>query len=260
MQMSKLTRNDQSKSSSTVLASTTSIDLTEPLEQSICFLVCEATASVSDLESDKKLVFVQLMVFIFLDATMDKHFAILSELDSVADNVEQNLAKTETVAFELGRHVAVHNIVELEAFVNSHRRGKVVDFFDQRTDIHPVHVELDHASFCLRQVKDIVDQTTQAFSASSDDTNMLHLLCRQVAVNQEVDHTGNAVERSADLVGHVAQEAGLLVHGLLQIALERLVVVNVGTCTVPSFLLITSLQQGFRQQDPDKVPPEITIL
>jgi len=138
--MSKLTRNDQSKSSSTVLASTTSIDLTEPLEQSICLLVCEATASVGDLESDEKLMFVQLMVFVFLNAAVDKDLAILSKLDSVADDVEQNLAKTETVAFELSRHVTVNNVVELEPFVNSHCRCKIVDFFDQRTDVHPVHV------------------------------------------------------------------------------------------------------------------------
>ena len=158
--MSKLTRNDQSKPSSTVLASATSIDLTEALEQSISLLVRKSTASIRDLELDEKLMPVQLVVFVCLDTTMNKDLSVLSKLDSIADDIQQNLAKTETVAFELSWHVTIHNIVELEAFVDSHRGGKVVDFFDQRTDVHPVHVELNHASFCFRQVKDVVYQTT----------------------------------------------------------------------------------------------------
>jgi hypothetical protein len=200
MEMSELARDDQSKASSAVLASATSIDLTEALEQSISLLVSEATTSVGDLEFDKHLVLHQLMVFVLLYAAMDKDLTILGELDSVANDVQQDLAETETIALELSRYVLVDDIIEFETFVDGHRRGEIVDLFNQCTNVHPVHVELYHAGFGLGQVEDVVNKSTQALGASSNNADMFHLLGGQVAVYQEVHHARDAVERRADLM------------------------------------------------------------
>ena len=81
-------------------------------------------------------------------------------------------------------------------------------------------VDRHRAGFDLRQVEDVADQVQQVGAGAVDGAGELDLLVRQIAVGvvaQLLAEDQDAVERRAQLVGHVGEELGLVLRGQRQL-------------------------------------------
>ena len=81
-----------------MLSRTAAVDLAEALEQMLSLFVGEAATGIDDLESDELLVPTELALPLRHDTAAHKNLSGLCELDSVPNDVEQDLSDAETIA------------------------------------------------------------------------------------------------------------------------------------------------------------------
>lgn len=66
-----------------------------------------------------------------------------------------------------------------------------------------------HSRLDFRDVEDCVDHLQQVMPGRDDLVEALRLLLGQPVASQQVSHTGDRIERSADLVAHIGKECAL---------------------------------------------------
>ena len=93
--------------------------------------------------------------------------------------------------------------------------------------MEPFMVELHHTRINLGQVQDIIDDHNQTVGARLNGVGIVELLVVQLRILQECDHTRDADQRGPDFVRHVAKEAALRLHRLLELRLKELVLIDV---------------------------------
>ena len=115
-------------------------------------------------------------------------------------------------------------------------------------------IERDRARLDLRQVENVVDQLQQIFAGAADGAGKLDLFRRQVAVRVRrklIGENEQAVERRAQLVGHVREELGLVARGereLLRLAFQRLPrLLDLAVLAFDFFVLLEELPRLFLQ-------------
>lgn len=243
-----------------MLACAAAIDLAKSLEQVLSLLVGESTPGIHNFELNVHLVTGWQMLFILHYFAADKYLAALRELDGISDDIEEDLPDPESISLDLRWYVLVNKVIEFQTLVYSHRRGEIVHLFNQGTNVEPVQVKLNHTSLSLGQIQYVVNESAQAFGRSPNDIYVFHLLGRETAVDEEVDHASNTIEGCSDLVRHIAEETRLLIHSFFEIALECFVIVNISTSSVPCVFVTDELILMVFEHDSDKVPAILAIL
>ena len=160
------------------------------------------------------------------DAQRDR--ARLGELERVGEQVLQHLLQ----ALGVGLHAAGQAGVDLDGEVQARADSATWRKFRSTYSVRsaklrsPTSTETVPDSI-LREVEDVVDEDEQVVARAVDGARELDLPGGQVAVRvlgQLVGEDEQAVERRAQLVGHVGQELGLVLGGegeLLRLLLQR---------------------------------------
>ena len=140
------------------------------------------------------------------DAHID--VAALGELDGVAGEVGQHLLQAHGVAGEVVRHGGVHLQGELELFVVGTRPQQVHGFVEGVSQAERYMLELQLARLQLGEVEDVVDDAEQVARRLLYGLHVVGLTRCQAGFEQLAGEADDAVERGAQLVGHVGQKLG----------------------------------------------------
>ena len=152
---------------------------------------------------------------------MQRHRALLGELERVGQQVLQHLSQALRVGVQRGGSVGGDGGGERQALLLRQRAQRVdqgLQGFGQR---HRFHRHGGLAGLDLGQVEDVVDEGQQVVACRVDGLRVLHLLGAQVArlvVRQQLGQDQGGVERRAQLVAHVGQKLALVLAGQLQLA------------------------------------------
>ncbi len=144
------------------------------------------------------------------------HTTMLGKLESVRQQVLEHLLQALGIRHQTARKILVH----------LHFEGKppIVGFMPERTTHHIQEAGEEYffcvhgngAGFDLGQIQNVADEIQQIGSGAMDGAGKLHLLRRQVLIRivaKLLAENQNAVERSAQFVGHVGQEFGFVLRG-----------------------------------------------
>ena len=174
----------------------------------------------------------------------DPHVAGRRELDGVAGDVHQHLAKAGGIALDRAGHRPVESGLEAQPLLfglGAEDRADLVDDLARRAG-HRLDRQLAGVDF--REVEDVVDQRQQVFAAAVDRIEPLHPL-GLVGVGsppQEVGKADHRVEGRADLMAHVGQERGAGAAG--ELGPQRRVLQLGGPLADLAFEFFRGLQQG----------------
>src|SRR5258708_31128873 len=91
------------------------------------------------------------------------------------------------------------------------RRGRegVRHGLDYRLELERLALDLHGAGLELRYVEDVADDLQQLTGRLARHVGVEALIGIEAAVEEDLDHADDAVERRADLVAHVGEELGL---------------------------------------------------
>ncbi|MNV40887.1 hypothetical protein D3C71_1325060 [compost metagenome] len=119
----------------------------------------------------------------------------------------------------MGRRVRCGADLQAQALLHGHRLEGFLQALQYAGHREILFDQLDMASLDPRQVQDVVDQRQQVVVGGMDRLGVLDLLGGQrgvLVVGQQLGQDQRAVERRAQLVGHVGQEFGFVARTGLQ--------------------------------------------
>ena len=142
-------------------------------------------------------------------STVDDDLAALGELDGVADQVDEHLAKPSRIAEDGRRHVRLDVTGQLEALLVRARRQQPDRLLHGLAQVerHPLERQLPRLD--LREVENVVDERQQRLGRVLHRPQVLALLRGQLRPERQLRHADDAVHRRADLMAHVRQELAL---------------------------------------------------
>ena len=162
----------------------------------------------------------------------DAHLALLRELGRVAGQVQQHLTQPAGVAEEL--RGVVGDVGDERDLLLDHRGDRLDHLGDDLGEVDRAQDQLHLVGLELGDVEQVVDQAQQVRRVPQDDREVAPGALRQgLALGQDqLGEADDAVERGAQLVGHIGQEVDLqlararqLLVGVLELSLlgdERL--------------------------------------
>ena len=113
---------------------------------------------------------------------IDDHFASIGELDGVADEVDQDLRQTPTIAMTCW-HFGSHLDLERELLVGGQRLKRATDGLGNILKGVIGKIENELASLDLRQIKHVIDQAEQVLAVALKPFEYAHRLFGQLAVD-----------------------------------------------------------------------------
>ena len=140
------------------------------------------------------------------EGDLQTHLAALGEFDRVAHQVEERLAQAARIADEAGRHLWVHAVAEIEAFLAG---GVLVGGGHRPHDLGQIEGLLGHgaaAGLQHGQGEHVGQDVQQVAPGLQGGAGEVFLLLIEAGHLQELDHAQEAVEGRADLVAHGGQE------------------------------------------------------
>ncbi|MNV31160.1 hypothetical protein D3C71_1224590 [compost metagenome] len=214
----------RTKAGAFVPAGHADISLLEGFEQTRAHFRRDADAGIEDVKAQAH----PAIGFGIEHGHADLDTAMVGELDRVAGDVEQDLAQVTQIAAQQRRHGIGH----LDPVIQPLGLGLwQQDQPDRLDDIGQGEVFGGHAQlarFDRGDVQHLFHQRQQAARGGLDGIDALALLFIELGGGQQLGHARQPVERRAELMTHVGQEAALglartarLGHGLGQLAQQR---------------------------------------
>src|SRR5579862_9182688 len=99
------------------------------------------------------------------DFDANNDFAFGSEFQRVAQQVDQNLAQTRSIADKGSRNAVFHVIDELEIFLDGFGREKVQGIFEAGTQLEGLAVELEFSGFDFGEIQNVIGDRQERFAA-----------------------------------------------------------------------------------------------
>src|SRR3954453_18968615 len=201
-----------------------SVSLGERIEDGMLTMRRAADTGVGDHDAQPRQIADTL-----LHVDGDDNAALLGELESVSDQVDQHLLQPGPVAEQLVGYVGGDVAAQRQPFflrTKHERANEPVELLAQqegdRLERHPTSLDFRH-------IEDVVDDAQQRLGRRLHQEQRLALLRGEAGVEQQRGHAHDAVHRRPDLVAHVGEELALrparlfcLVSRLLEFARLRL--------------------------------------
>lgn len=140
------------------------------------------------------------------DFHFDKDFALLGELDGVADEVCEHLSQSDGVSHDDGWDIGGDGREDFYSFLLCGRCEEACDVFDEFSDVERDEFDGEFSGFYSGEVEDVVDDGQKGFAACSDGLEHGLLFWRQVGFGEEFDHTDDPIHRCPNFVAHVCEE------------------------------------------------------
>ena len=187
------------------------VGLGEGVENVPLLVARDADAGIGHVEGDEGRGSVR---FDRLDAKAN--FALLSELDRIADQVGHDLAQPSGIADQRRRQVRRDRAGQFQPLAISHVGEGFGHLFDQIAQVERGLLELDLAGLDFRDVEDAVDDPEQCLGRAPGGIEIALLPGVELGLLHQLQHAENAVHRGADLVAHLGEELRLGAVGFLQ--------------------------------------------
>src|SRR6516164_8335104 len=151
---------------------------------------------------------------------LDGNFARISELDGVADEIDQDLRQTATVAVAR-RQVRSQLELERELFVGRQRLQRAANRLGNV--LNAVIGELEHelASLDLGQIEHVIDESEQVPAIGLKPLEYAeHLLGRLTvsAIRHQFGIAQDGIKRRAQLVAHIGEKLRLVLARFFQLS------------------------------------------
>ncbi len=137
------------------------------------------------------------------------------EFDGVAQEVEQHLAQAAGVERHLRRQLLDSGQVELQPFGLGLRPHRLDQRLEEGGGVDRLRVELEVAGGDFFEVEHVAHQGQQVLAAGAQVLDVAPLVAVERGAFEQAGQADHPVERSAQLVAHVGQEAALDLIGLL---------------------------------------------
>ncbi len=210
-QLRQLAGNRQPQAGATVTAIGRAVGLAKRLEHHRLLVQRNADTRIAHREGDLPAV---------VAPNAQPHRTLFGELERVGQEVAQDLLDALTVGEQAGRRLVVDLHVEMQRFFLRLGVEQVLQTLEHPRQVQQFGMDVELAGLDLGDVEDVVDQGQQVVAGRIDGAGELHLVVAEVAVGvvrQQLGEDQRAVERRAQLVGHVRQEFRLVATGPLQI-------------------------------------------
>ncbi len=135
-------------------------------------------------------------------------FALVSELDGVADEVDEDLAEAEFVGGDEEGVVGESGEGEADAFFDGAGAEEAFDFLELSGEGDGGEADIDFAGFDFGEVENFVEEAKEGVARIADGGGEFALVGGEVGLEQEADHAEDAVHGGADFVAHFGQEGG----------------------------------------------------
>ena len=152
----ELAADGQAEAGTAIATRNRTVDLREITEQGRKLVGCDADAGVLDDDLKFSLVFGSVD---HVNVHMD--MALRRELDTIADEVDQNLANAARIADQLARNARRHEGTDIERLFMGLRRGDFERIRDHGLDVERNRLELDLVGFELGHIENVVDELKQ---------------------------------------------------------------------------------------------------
>ena len=213
----QLTSNRQAQSGAAKAPAGGAIDLLEGLEDLLMLISRDADATVAHTEVEQ---FMALRRLTAGTGHRQADLAMLGKLQGIRQQIAQDLMQANAVTVDHTRHACFQLRVQTQALDLGHRPQAGVQLHENVLHVQRFELELHAPGLDLGQVQHIVDQLQQVTARPMHDVGMLGLFLGQVAsavLPQLVAENQDAVERRAQLMGHVGKEFRLVAVGQNQL-------------------------------------------
>src|SRR5688572_1133651 len=203
-QLDHAPRNGQPEAGAAELACCRGIDLRIGGEDQLACILGNPDPGVADCEPQCTGASV---LGVALDP--DDHFALVSELDGVSDEVNKDLPEPRWIADERPGHVRGNSKRELEPFLMSadgHDFERLVEYL---TNIEVQVLERQMARLYFGKIQDVVDQVEELTARFPEDPHVLALFRDQGRFPQQVRHADDRVHWRAYFMAHSREEIAL---------------------------------------------------
>ena len=216
-QLDELAGDRQAEPGPAVPAGRRTVCLGKRLEDLLHFFGSDADAGVTNAEGERRAKRGGR-----LQPDGQDHFAARSELDGVAENVQQHLTEPAAIADERLGHIGCDVAGQFDPFFARAQRqhfGRIPDGF---AELEWGVLEIHSPRLDLREIEDVVDQLEQRIGRRLDGGQVIELLDGELRLQRQVGHAEDGIERCPNLVAHVGQKCALRLSRLLRAPLGDL--------------------------------------
>src|SRR6516225_8692304 len=150
---------------------------------------------------------------------LDGNFARISELDGVANKIDQNLRQSSAVTMAWWQFRG-HLDFEGQLFVSRQRLQRAADGLGDVLNAVIGEFEHELTGFDLGQIEHVIDKSEQVLAVGLKAFEYAKHLLRWLAVSavrHQFGVTENGVERGAQLVAHIGEELRLVLARLFKL-------------------------------------------
>ena len=160
---------------------------------------------------------------------VDEYFAIGSELEGIAGQVDEHLFQAEAIANNPFRQSWIDLIDKVYVILGCLLRKEVHHIFQDQAKFIILFLYVHASGFDLGEIEDVIDDTNQAVATGYDRVGILALLVSKFSFTEQGGHAYDAVHRRSDLMAHGSQEyafglicfLGLFSNGLFMLFLDQ---------------------------------------
>ena len=209
-ELDQLTADRKPQARAAELARDAAVGLLERLEDALLFIRRYTDAGVRHGELERR-----LLAGVLNDCDGQQYRAGLGELDRVVDEIAEYLPQTDRIAVNHGRYVAGDVCGDFDVLVVGARAEQSDDLFEFAPQLERRVRQCKLASLGLGQIEHIVDEGDQRFGGTLERAHEAALPGVEGGVLEQGGHADNAIERRAQFVAHVGEEARFRLHGRL---------------------------------------------
>src|SRR5690606_35150955 len=137
------------------------------------------------------------------------HMTFRGELEGVAEQVHQHLLEPCRVALNVPWYATFQADVEAQTLVQRLAGEQAEGIGDHVFEVELDLLQAELARLDTGVVEDVVDHRHQRAAGAGNGVEIKALAAIQRCFAQQLQHAQHAIERSADLVAHLGQEAAL---------------------------------------------------
>ena len=152
----------------------------------------------------------------FLPGNLNRHPAPIGELESVANQVQENLPQPARVADQYLGNIRANIHGELDAFLGRPDREQPQAIADAVGEVELYRVQFELSRLDLRKIEDIVKNRHQRVRRFLHGAEAFALLRVLRGFQSQFRHSENSVHRCTDLVTHVGEELAFHQAGALR--------------------------------------------
>ena len=145
-------------------------------------------------------------VVLLCQAHMHADFTLLSELNSIADKVDKDLAQPTRVSLQKGRHLVVYKAGVLKSLFVGPGRNHIIHVFAGNTQVEINYLQIELTGLYLGYVQNVVNDVKQRVGTVLNCISIALLLGGKLRVKQHLCHAQHPVHGGADFMRHVGQK------------------------------------------------------